>query len=116
MPAVPAAGSPPEPSIVSWPETVTATPPALPEANVLAAIAALLRMVKVPALTTTLPAEPLLPRTACEKIPPEPSIVSWPETETERLPALPEANVLPETSPPLAMLNDLAVTTADPGW
>src|SRR6266446_2838254 len=30
------------------------------------------------------------------------------------LPALPEANVLPEIWPPLAMLNDPVVTTADP--
>src|SRR5262249_27572773 len=87
--------------------------PALPEELELLDISALLLTVRLPALMLIVPALPL-PWGACETIAPEPSIVSLPETFIAILLALPEPEVLPVISPPLAMFNDPAVTTTDP--
>src|SRR5262249_20775275 len=65
-------GFPFESSMVSGPETTTVTLPALPEPKVLLEISPLLRMVKVPALTATFPAFPVLPCSAFEAIPVKP--------------------------------------------
>src|SRR5215472_12286720 len=62
-------GSPDAPSIDSWPATVTETFPPLPGPNVPLEISPLLTMDKLPALTRTVPAIPVLPGLACEAIP-----------------------------------------------
>ena len=93
---------------------LTETLPPLPGPELLAAMKPLLRIDIDPAATTIVPAAPLLGELACEKIPPEPLIVSWSDTATLMVPALPEANVSPEIWPPLVMLKDPALTTIVP--
>jgi hypothetical protein len=63
------------PVIDSRPSTITTTLPPDPVENVLLAISPLLTIDKVPALTLTFPAFPVLPRLACEKMPVAPT---WP--------------------------------------
>src|SRR6266481_5691197 len=80
----------------------------------------LFRIDKEPALTVTVPGVPVLPGSARDTMPgcgPEvPSIDRSPETLSKRLPAFPDAKVLPEITPPPAMLNDPAVTETSPAF
>ena len=85
------------PSIESAPATVTETSPPLPGPEVVSEINSLTEMARLPALTVTLPASPLLPRSACDEIldlpGSPPSIESAPATFIETSPPFPGANV-----------------------
>jgi len=86
------------PLIVSKPATVTDTLPPLPNPALSDEICPVLMIDRAPADTVTVPALPLLPRSAADAMPVatvefDPSIVNSPVTATDTAPALPEPNV-----------------------
>jgi hypothetical protein len=105
------------PLIESNPATVTDTLPPLPRPELSDVIWPLLRIDRLPADTVTVPALPLVPRSAADAMPVaddefDPSIVNVPVTATDTAPALPDPNVPLMISLPLLIESPPPTLTA----
>ena len=110
------------PSIVNSSATSTEILPPLEGTKVPVETVPLAMMERLPALMSMVPALPVLPLLACEKIPVRPpsvvspSIFRSPATVTETLPLLPGPKLPLEISPELTIVMLPAVTATAPPW